>query len=207
MSNQHVISPGGPRNIPMFISLGLWLVLGIYWEVAARSASAPKSSESGASRAFHVLMANGAVIISFWPFTGWPNATWSYFEFPRVLPALGWQPPLGLAISAVCLLLALWARHALGRNWSGAVTVKRDHQLVHSGPYRWIRHPIYAGAIGMHIGTALISGRLQGPLAIVLIVLAYVRKTRMEERVLGEVFGDSYAEYKRESWALVPWVF
>ena len=85
--------------------------------------------------------------------------------------------------------------------------MKQDHELVRSGPYRTLRHPIYTGAIGMHVGTALISGRLQGLLAVALITLAYAREIRMEERILGEVFGVSFEEYRQESWALVPWVF
>ncbi len=196
----------GPLLVPMAISLGLWVVLSIYWEIAARGASAPASSESGASRALHLVMANGTVFLSYWPFAGWPNAQWAYFEFPRILSATTWLPWAGVGVGAGGLTLALWARRHLGRHWSGAVTVKQGHELVRTGPYRLIRHPIYTGAIVMHAGTALITGRLQGPLAVALIVIAYIRKIGLEERVLGATFGAGFEAYRRESWALLPWL-
>ena len=212
-SGVRLVRPGGfpsfspgPLFAPMMISLGLWVVLSIYWEIAARNASAPASSESGASRALHLVMTNGAIILSYWPFAGWPNARWSSFEFPRILPATIWLPWAGVAVGAGGLVLALWARRHLGRHWSGAVTVKQGHELVRTGPYRLIRHPIYTGAIAMHAGTALITGRLQGPLAVALIVIAYIRKIGMEERVLGATFGAAFEAYRRESWALLPWI-
>ena len=197
-----------PRALasPMMLSLGLWLVLSFYWSCAARGASPVRTQESPASRQLHLLMVNAAQILSFWPFAGWPRATWKYFEFPRVVPETPWLAPAGLAVGTLSLLLAFWARHQLGRNWSGAVTVKVDHELVRSGPYRWIRHPIYTGAIGMYVGTAFISGRLQGLLAVGIICAAYARKIGMEERNLRQLFGTDYADYQRRSWALLPWV-
>jgi protein-S-isoprenylcysteine O-methyltransferase Ste14 len=92
----------------------------------------------------------------------------------------------------------------LGRHWSGAVTAKVDHELVRSGPYRRIRHPIYTGVIGMYVGNTLVSGRLQGLLAIAMVAMAYARKIRLEERNLKGVFGPAFDDYRRESWALIP---
>ena len=95
----------------------------------------------------------------------------------------------------------------LGRNWSGAVAIKVDHELIKTGPYRLVRHPIYTAMIGMYLGTAIVSGELHGLLAVALAAYAYWRKTRMEERGLIEAFGPAYEAYRRESWALIPWVF
>ena len=191
---------------PMAICLELWLVLSIYWEWAARNASAAKSAESSASRLLHLALINGAIVLAFWPFAGWPGPTWRSFEFPRVLPETTWLPWVGVAIAFASLVLAIWARRHLGRNWSGAVTVKVDHELVRTGPYRRIRHPIYTGAIGMYLGAALASGRLQGVLALALVAIAYVRKVRMEEANMRREFGAAYDEYARTSWAVIPWV-
>ncbi len=79
---------------------------------------------------------------------------------------------LGVALQAGCIALAVWARRHLGRNWSGAVRIAVDHQLV----------------------------------AVALIGVAYWRKIRMEERILGETFGDEFDAYQRDSWALIPFV-
>jgi protein-S-isoprenylcysteine O-methyltransferase Ste14 len=100
----------------------------------------------------------------------------------------------------------VWARRRLGRNWSGEVTVKVDHELVRVGPYRRIRHPIYTAAIGMYLGPALVSGRLQGLLSLALVAIAYARKIRQQERVLRAESGAAYQQYRRESHALVPWI-
>ena len=152
-----------------------------------------------------VVLVSAAQLLTFWPYSGWPAATAPAFEFPRVLPAAPFFVPLGLALEVGGLWLAIWARRHLGRNWSGAVSVKVDHELVESGPYRRIRHPIYTGLIAMYLGAALVSARLQGPLAIALISIAYARKIGLEEQNLSRVFGPAFDEYRRRSWALVPW--
>ena len=191
----------------MAIAVYLWIVLSIYWEWAGRNTSAAKFAESGTSRALHLLLVNAAMVLSFWPYAGWWSSSSPAYEFPRVLPSSPYLAAAGLALASGGLVLALWARGQLGRNWSGAVTVKVDHELVRSGPYRLIRHPIYTGAILMYVGPALISGRLQGPLAIALVLLAYARKIGLEERNLRSEFGAAFEEYRRDSRALVPWLF
>jgi protein-S-isoprenylcysteine O-methyltransferase Ste14 len=113
----------------------------------------------------------------------------------------------GLAVQAVSIGLAIWARRHLGRNWSGAVAVAVDHQLVRSGPYRVVRHPIYTAMLGMYAGTGLVSGELHALLALGVVMAAYGRKIPLEERTLGEVFGPAYEAYRRETWALIPGLF
>jgi protein-S-isoprenylcysteine O-methyltransferase Ste14 len=191
---------------PMALCLEMWVALSIHWIIAARRVSAPKRAESNRSRALHLLLVNGAFVIAYWPYRGWPFTTAITFEFPRVLPAEPWLALLGVAFQAASLLLAVWARRRLGHNWSGEVTLKIGHELVRGGPYRRIRHPIYTAVLGMYVGPALVSGRLQGVLALAILAVAYARKIHQEERVLREEFGAAYDAYCRESWALIPWV-
>ena len=68
---------------------------------------------------------------------------------------------IGLALLCAGLAFAVWARVELGRNWSGSVTVKEGHELIRSGPYAYVRHPIYTGLIAALIGTAVIIGTLR----------------------------------------------
>jgi protein-S-isoprenylcysteine O-methyltransferase Ste14 len=78
---------------------------------------------------------------------------------------------------------------------------------VRSGPYRWIRHPIYTAIVALALGTAIVSGRWLSLVGVAVFAFAYVRKLRIEEQLLGEEFGAEWQEYRRSSWALVPGLF
>lgn len=183
---------------PMWISAALWIVMMVYWSRAAKRSAPVKSSESPSSRARHQLLLNVALLLAFIrvPFLG---ARW--------LPVSPLVVPIGLTVQVAAMLLDVWAMRCLGRNWSGVVAIKVDHELVKTGPYRMVRHPIYTAMIGMYLGTAIVSGELHGLLGVVLCAIAYWRKTRIEERGLREVFGQAYDDYARVSYALIPWVF
>jgi len=90
---------------------------------------------------------------------------------------------------------------------SAEVRIAVDHQLVRTGPYRTIRHPIYTAILGMFVGTAVASGEIHSVVALIIMAALYVRKTRLEEQILGKTFGTEYDNYRRDSWALVPLVF
>ena len=77
---------------------------------------------------------------------------------------------------------------------------------MRSGPYRWIRHPIYTGMFALALGTALAIGEVRTLVGIAFLVVAFWRKIRLEEQRLDAHFGAAYEEYRRNSWAVVPWV-
>ena len=120
---------------------------------------------------------------------------------PRVAIYLG-----GVGLVVAGLLLCVWARVVLGGNWSGTVTLKRDHEIVRTGPYRWVRHPIYTGLLVMFLGSAFAEGEWRGLIALVLVFAALWRKLKLEERWLGEHFGAAYAAYRECSSALIPFL-
>jgi protein-S-isoprenylcysteine O-methyltransferase Ste14 len=183
---------------PLWVSASLWVAFFIYWGAAAANASAVKESESGSSRSLHANLLNLALLLLFVRVPGLKG---------RWLPmALGWVLA-GWALQAAGFLLAAWARRHLGRHWSGAITQKVDHELVRSGPYRRVRHPIYSAMLAMYLGPAMVSGEWHGLVAVAIVALAYVRKIRLEERHLNGVFGPAYESYRRESWAIVPGLF
>jgi protein-S-isoprenylcysteine O-methyltransferase Ste14 len=101
---------------------------------------------------------------------------------------------------------SIWARLALGKNWSGVVEVKVDHELVNHGPYRWVRHPIYTGMLIALLGTGLAAGEVRGLLAFLIAFTSLWIKSRVEERWMLREFGDLYATYRRTSWALLPYL-
>jgi len=104
-------------------------------------------------------------------------------------------------------MLAVWARIKLAGNWSGTVTLKEDHEIVRTGPYRWIRHPIYSGLLLGLLGSAVALGDVRGLVALLLAVGAFWARIRLEERRLEDHFGAAYVEYRRASWAIIPLVY
>ena len=109
----------------------------------------------------------------------------------------------GLGIPAG-IAFAVWARQYLGRNWSGTVTVKQDHELIRTGPYRLVRHPIYTGLLLAILGTAVAFGEWRGLLAFALLTGSLLLKLRVEERFMSESFPEPYARYRAEVPALIP---
>jgi protein-S-isoprenylcysteine O-methyltransferase Ste14 len=184
-------------SIPMWASAALWVVFITYWSVAARNAAPTKSSESEASRRVHVRMLNAAFLFLLLPIP---------FLRGRVLPIGPSLIGTGFAIQILSGVVGVWARRELGRNWSGAVTVAEGHELIRTGPYRVVRHPIYSAMLGMFAGTALVSGEWHAVVAVVLLVAAYARKIRLEEASLRTQFGSAYTEYSRTTRALIPFV-
>jgi Putative protein-S-isoprenylcysteine methyltransferase len=102
------------------------------------------------------------------------------------------------------MLFTVWARVRLGGNWSGIVTIKHDHELIASGPYAIVRHPIYTGLLVAFIGSAMVLGEWRGVLAVLVAWWALWRKLRLEERWMAERFGQQYEAYCRRVPALVP---
>ena len=84
------------------------------------------------------------------------------------------------------------------------VTLKQDHELIRSGPYRWVRHPIYTGLLLAILGSAIALGEWRGLIALVLVAAAVLRRIAIEERFLTQQFGAAYARYRAEVPALVP---
>lgn len=176
----------------------MWCVIEVYWDVSRKNAAADTDSESRGSRWLHLLLTSAAQILIFLPIHGLRQ---------RYLPASAFVTATGLTLNAMGLVLAIWSRRCLGRYWSGKITIKVDHQLIRSGPYRLIRHPIYTALLGLYLGTAIVSGELHALIGWVLAVIAYLRKIRMEENNLLKAFGDEYRNYRGESWALIPGIF
>jgi protein-S-isoprenylcysteine O-methyltransferase Ste14 len=182
----------------MRLAIALLFAFSVYWSIAAKDSAPTKTSESKWSRGLHLALVNGGVLLLILPVPGLTR---------RFLPNSLVFAVAGLAIEAAFILLAVWARRALGSNWSGEVRVATGHQLIRSGPYRYIRHPIYTAVLGMYCGVALVSGEIHAPIALAIVALGYWRKIRMEERAMSETFGADHEAYRRDTWALVPFLF
>ena len=178
--------------------LWLWWGWGLYWMLSALRNKATQRRESLASRLAHVLpLAVGAALIA-WPARRWSALAWRLW--PTSLAAY-W---VGVALVIAGLAFAVWARVHLGGNWSGTVTVKQGHELIRSGPYAYVRHPIYTGLTTALLGTTLASGTLHAIIGLAIIVLAFVRKSGIEEEFMREAFPGEYQRYSAEVPALIP---
>lgn len=111
---------------------------------------------------------------------------------------------LGVALACLGILLMIWARRHLGRYWSDKVEIKTDHQLVSTGPYSRLRHPIHTGMLVGIAGTAIAVGEWRGVAAFLLLLINYMIKARKEERVLRQKFGAAFQEYERKTGFLAP---
>ena len=125
----------------------------------------------------------------------------------RIVPAGAVASLSGIALTAAGLGFTIWARWHLGGNWSGNVTVKEGHTLTISGPYRWVRHPIYSGLLVALIGTALAVGIARAFIGAGLIMLGFVIKLLVEEGRMRATFPRDYDDYARHTARLIPGVF
>jgi protein-S-isoprenylcysteine O-methyltransferase Ste14 len=184
-------------TIRMLASAAIWLVMIVYWNISARNIRPVAKAEDAKSTARRQLLLNLAILMLFVPV---PGLTRQFLAPTHAAVAAGFTVQVGSA------LFYFWTKRYLGRFWSSAVAIMKDHQLVRSGPYRLIRHPLYAGMLGMFIGTAIVSGQYHALIGAALGVIAYWDKIRIEERALREAFGAEYDDYKRHSSALIPWL-
>jgi protein-S-isoprenylcysteine O-methyltransferase Ste14 len=186
-----------PMNVRQLM-LGMWLAWLLYWLVSAATAKPTQRRESLASRLSHVLplMVGVYLIISPRLPIPWLSAA--------LLPDVPARYGLALVLVAAGLGFTVWARVHLGRNWSGDVTQKEGHELVRSGPYAYVRHPIYTGLLLALLGSAIALGEPRGFLGVLIVLGAFWRKLRIEEGFMRELFHEQYVRYMNEVPALVP---
>jgi protein-S-isoprenylcysteine O-methyltransferase Ste14 len=176
----------------------LWLLLLLVWVLLGFRRKKTKKLEGWGERAQHGLL----VILGFWLLFGsFPLGSLPQHHVGPNVPSV-WTA--GLVLTAIGVGLSIWARLSLGSNWSGMVTLKKDHELVRSGLYRWIRHPIYTGILLGMVGSAMIEGQLRGWMGVAVVLAALYFKARREERFLREEFGPGFDEHSRQTGMFLP---
>jgi hypothetical protein len=130
----------------------------VYWWISSYSVKRAVRQESALSRAAHfVPLGLAGVLLTVRSVPGWLGKRWIA---PSSVVSI-----VGVTLVAVGLLFSVWSRITLGGNWSGSVTIKQNHEIVRTGPYRWIRHPIYTGLVLAFLGSAVARGEWRGVLA------------------------------------------
>lgn len=182
----------------MLICEYLWVAFFVVWVIWGFKTKATQHREGLSSRLSYTIL---TVAGYFLMFSG--DVPREYLRARLFTPTI-WTDAFGIAITVAGIAFAIWARIYLGGNWSSDVTVKVDHQLVRSGPYRFVRHPIYTGLITALIGTGLARDQVRGAIAVVLAYAGFKIKSLIEERTMTSTFGEQYGEYSRSTGAIVP---
>ena len=183
------------RHLIMWV----WGAWALYWLSAAIGNKPTQRRERLASRlAYMLTLIAGGLLLA------WQRPPWGHVLDLQLWPRSALPYFIGLCVLVAGLAFSVWARIHLGRNWSGNVTVKEGHELIRTGPYRYVRHPIYTGILTGALGTAICSGTLRAALGLAIITLALIVKLRAEERFMRQTFPGQYEKYGEEVPALVP---
>jgi protein-S-isoprenylcysteine O-methyltransferase Ste14 len=174
-----------------------WLAFSVFWLVTALRTKRVQKRESLAGRLGTFGSEAIGYTVLFWGLD-WPGLS------ARVWPSSPICDALSIAAALGGLAVAIWARVTLSGNWSASITLKAEHELIERGPYRWVRHPIYTGILLLILANVLMVGRRASVLGLLLLILAYWRKWRIEERLMTSHFGARYASYRTRSGAVVP---
>jgi protein-S-isoprenylcysteine O-methyltransferase Ste14 len=178
----------------------MWIIYLIYWWTMSRDVKVTIRTESSLSRLTRSVSIILAALLLYFP-----KLPISFLDL-RFLPLSNLCFWIGAIITAGGLYFSVWARRYLGKNWSQAVTIKEDHELITNGPYALVRHPIYTGFLFGFIGTSIAVGEWRGMIAVALVFGALLYKLKLEEKWLREQFGDSYEIYCLRVSALVPFI-
>jgi protein-S-isoprenylcysteine O-methyltransferase Ste14 len=180
-----------------------WDIFILFWLINMFTNKRTVHRESAASRLAYTI----PFLFAFWLMFGIAFRRRLHPFALVVLPRSTGLDILALGITVLGLCLAIWARVTLGKNWSGSVTYKENHELIIRGPYAFVRHPIYSGMLLMFLGTALATGTVGSLLAFPILFVSFWIKYRQEEALMIEHFGNQYLDYMKHVRALIPFVF
>jgi protein-S-isoprenylcysteine O-methyltransferase Ste14 len=188
----------GAREILTAVIDGAWLAFALYWLMASFNKKRVQRREPPLTRLIHVLW----LALGFFLF---------YSDDPRFgvlnrrfVPLELWIACAGAALAVAGVGFAIWARVHLGRNWSGEVTIRQDHELIRTGPYARLRHPIYTGLLLALAGTVIAVGKYRALVAFAIFLIGWTWKARREEAFLVQEFGARFEEHKKHTGFFLP---
>lgn len=181
------------------IIIASWMAFLLVWGIGAIGTKPDVQNRSGSFWFWRAL-----VIILIVIFGGRFVGVDYYAKLPfQSDPVFGW---IGAACSVVGIGIAIWARVYLGRNWSAHPTQKAEHELVTTGPYGYLRHPIYTGVILALFGTISV-GFIYTLVIFAVFLVIFVARIPREERIMRTLFPDQYPAYQKRTKRLIPWVW
>lgn len=183
----------------------LWAAFVLCWLVLAQFNKRASRTPWRTSWGLRLVVLAGVLIVIFRRRHGMPDLLASIARDPALHPGLAGQW-LGVGLCLLGFGFAFWARMHIGRNWGMPMSMRQDHELVTSGPYAYVRHPIYTGIMLAMIGSALAINVLW-LLLFVLYFAYFIFSARTEEQMMLAQFPDAYPAYRRRTKMLVPFVF
>jgi protein-S-isoprenylcysteine O-methyltransferase Ste14 len=175
-----------------------WIVFLIYWIVSAIRTRVTVQTESFASR-YSILLIEVVGFVLLFRHSAGIGFLGTRFMHRTLASVIA-----GLILIWMGIGLAIWARYHLAEYWSARITIKEDHQLIRTGPYARLRHPIYSGLILAAIGSAVVIDQWRCVLGVCLILTGYCIKARKEEAMLTRQFGESFREHQKHAGFLIP---
>ena len=181
-------------SIFIWIIYAIWLIVVVYLTV---SAIGVKQETKG-----HLLQSFGLMFAIIAAFLLPLLPIFNFLNYAPVNPVLS---SIGVILCTAGMAFLVWGRQHLGRNWSQTVSIKKEPELVTSGPYRYVRHPIYAGGLVACIGSAIVCG---GAWIFLLLILGplFLRRAGEEDKLMEQQFPNEYPAYKKRTKALIPFV-
>jgi protein-S-isoprenylcysteine O-methyltransferase Ste14 len=186
-----------PHALDLSIELP-WLIFLVYWISSATRVNKTQTREPrGRSITRRFVMWVGYVLL-------WPIYLPLGVLDARFAPWSFWLFVAGAALTWCGVTLAIWARYHIGRYWSSNVALREEHQLIRTGPYARIRHPIYTGILLAASGTTIAVGRYRCLVAVTIFLVAFVAKSMKEEALLRKQFGGAFEEHRRQTGFFLP---
>ena len=188
------------KHLPIYsyLIIFFWFVFLAYWGISGlktkRNINTPSALRGGLFRL--VIGVVVVVVLS-------QNNSFKILTTPITNPALN---IIGVVLCGLGIGFAIWARYHIGRNWGMPMSVKENPELVTSGPYRYIRHPIYTGVIFALLGTALDN---TGIVFVIFLLFAtyFIYSAVKEEKAMMQEFPEQYPAYKQKTKMIIPLIF
>jgi protein-S-isoprenylcysteine O-methyltransferase Ste14 len=190
-------TPGPVSTALIAIELA-WVATGVYFGVSALLTNKTKRRELAGARLLDAILLFGGYFLVFSQI-GLHGAS-----NPHFIPPQRGLEIAGVVLTYLGLALTNWSRARLGRYWSGVVALKQGHRLIQSGPYRFVRHPLYSGLILAAVGIGLCVTTWSSLLGIVSLVACFERRALREDALLASEFGGEFEAYRERTGRLLP---
>ena len=189
------------------VTLACWIIFVLYWFISARSVKPIQETRGWLGGNWYpILYLIGFLFMINFRFLGRLGIPTNKLA-TLLLPDTTVLNSIIVILLIAGLIIAIVARRTLARNWSVAVALKEDHELITTGPYKYVRHPIYTGMLLMILGTALSVATLGACIGFFIILVGVLLKLRQEEALLTKHFAQGYLSYKKRTRTLIPFIW
>jgi protein-S-isoprenylcysteine O-methyltransferase Ste14 len=175
-----------------------WLIFLAYWILARLRVNKMERQEPGGEVLARMLV----MVLAFYLLWGRDPRFGILSE--RFVPWRDWIFAAGTALTWAGVAFAIWARYHIAQYWSATVALRAGHQLIRTGPYARIRHPIYTGMLLAVFGTGLAIGRYRAVVAFALVLAGFIWKSKQEEKLLAGQFGEAFEEHRQRTGFFLP---